>query len=394
MRNVVGKPVRGNNFFDRQDELRRLWRDLEDNHVLILAPRRVGKTSVLFKLVAESRAKQCSAVFHSVARYGSELRLVLTLFKKVAEKDEGVWSALQKGRLERFLRGIQQAKAFSVELAMREMEEDDWRIVGDELVEAMQAGNTRWLLLLDELPVFVAELLGRDDGPVRAKRFLQWLREVRQGPPEGEDSLRWVLAGSIGLDALTQRLGLSATINDLLLYRLGPYDPANADAFLRQLGETHNVLLTDEIRSALLERIGWPIPHHLQVLFHQLRELELPATTPVTAEHVERVFEALTKPSSRTYFDTWYQRLTDELGRPQDGWARALLTACAKDPNGAGRDVLAQVLARQVMEPSRRDEELAWLITVLENDGYLVREGDRWRWRSPVLREYWLGRVS
>jgi hypothetical protein len=39
-------------------------------------------------------------------------------------------------------------------------------------------------------------------------------------------------------------------------------------------------------------------------------------------------------------------------------------------------------------------DKVRYLLDVLENDGYLVEEGKRWRFRSPLLREYWLRRVA
>lgn len=48
MRNITGNPVSGTDFHGRTSELRQLRRTLENgNHVLILAPRRVGKSSVI-----------------------------------------------------------------------------------------------------------------------------------------------------------------------------------------------------------------------------------------------------------------------------------------------------------------------------------------------------------
>jgi AAA+ ATPase superfamily predicted ATPase len=43
MKNIIGKPVAGENFFGRERELQELSRISEDEHVLLLAPRRVGK---------------------------------------------------------------------------------------------------------------------------------------------------------------------------------------------------------------------------------------------------------------------------------------------------------------------------------------------------------------
>src|SRR5262249_5701358 len=46
----------GENFFNRPNEIRRIWEALESGaHLLIAAPRRVGKTSILMRLRDEGR---------------------------------------------------------------------------------------------------------------------------------------------------------------------------------------------------------------------------------------------------------------------------------------------------------------------------------------------------
>ncbi len=37
---------------------------------------------------------------------------------------------------------------------------------------------------------------------------------------------------------------------------------------------------------------------------------------------------------------------------------------------------------------------MRYLLGVLRNDGYLVEEDYRWRFQSPLLREYWQRRVA
>lgn len=49
--NIIGKPVQNQNFFGRDAELEELQAISELEHVLLLAPRRVGKTSLLQALV-------------------------------------------------------------------------------------------------------------------------------------------------------------------------------------------------------------------------------------------------------------------------------------------------------------------------------------------------------
>ena len=51
MRNIIGQPVAGDDLYGREYELDRLWEQLEQGeHILMLAPRRVGKTSLMLEL--------------------------------------------------------------------------------------------------------------------------------------------------------------------------------------------------------------------------------------------------------------------------------------------------------------------------------------------------------
>lgn len=55
MRNVVGTPARKDNFYKRDSEIAKIQRRLADgNNLQIAAPRRVGKTSILFYLLDNS----------------------------------------------------------------------------------------------------------------------------------------------------------------------------------------------------------------------------------------------------------------------------------------------------------------------------------------------------
>src|SRR5579862_6831522 len=53
MRPPAGQAATGDNFFDRPNEIRRIWAALDSGaHLMIAAPRRVGKTSILLRLKA------------------------------------------------------------------------------------------------------------------------------------------------------------------------------------------------------------------------------------------------------------------------------------------------------------------------------------------------------
>lgn len=47
-----------------------------------------------------------------------------------------------------------------------------------------------------------------------------------------------------------------------------------------------------------------------------------------------------------------------------------------------------------IRDPEARDEKLTYLLDVLRGDGYLTPSGDRLRFSSPLLRDYWARRVA
>ena len=56
---------------------------------------------------------------------------------------------------------------------------------------------------------------------------------------------------------------------------------------------------------------------------------------------------------------------------------------------------MAQSLATVIPDTQQRTDALDFLLGVLQTDGYLILEASRFRFQSPVLRDFWLrSRVS
>jgi hypothetical protein len=394
IRNLTGQPAQGENFFGREGERKKVWSALETEHLLLLAPRRVGKTSLLYSLRDGAKTQGFIPVYADVSGLTSELAFVERLYSAVVGTPEAgaLLGPLQKGRVRHLFKGIRSLKVWEVELVFQDRLPGEWLALGEALFDGLRAQTVPWLVMVDELPLFVLSLLRQDPTGARARAFLEWFRRIRQGTPGEVYPLRWVLAGSIGLDTVTRRLELGDTINDLKLFELGPFSPETADHFLEELGKSYGLALTPEVRAAICSRSGWLIPYYLQLIFSGLREHCGDTGAAPTPALVDQVFEELLSPGHRAYFDFWIQRLPQVLGPPQDGYAVELLTACASDPTGVARPNLEQVLGRLMASPETRDKELNWLIDVLIGDGYLVEQRGRYPFRSNLLREFWLRR--
>ncbi|MGH9841422.1 MAG: hypothetical protein ACREEM_21935 [Blastocatellia bacterium] len=213
MRNMTGRPVSNGDFFNREAELADIWRKLETDHVLLLAPRRVGKTSLMFKLrdEAPSRLDTC-AIYLSVPDIDTELEFIERLYRTLLESPQAssrlsrVWETVRSSSVGRFFSRLESVGIPELfEVGWREAKPEDWEMLGRELLIALRKVEGRWLILIDELPVFVLNLIRQDPTAARARRFLYWLRQMRQMPPPEGERLRFLLAGSVGLDTVTNR---------------------------------------------------------------------------------------------------------------------------------------------------------------------------------------------
>jgi len=399
---MTGRPVSEGDFFNRKAELADLWRKLETDHILLLAPRRVGKTSLMYKLMAEAPQRPDTyAIYLSVPDIDTELEFVERLYRAVLESPQAssrlsrVWDTLKSSPIGKFFNRIESVGIPELfEVGWRDAKPEDWETLGRELINALRKLEGRWLILVDELPVFVLNLIKQDPTAARARTFLYWMRQMRQMPPPEGERLRLLLAGSIGLDTVASRYRMGDTINDLTIKTLGTFSHETADQFLAALGEDYGLALAPEVRQRICERAEWLIPYYLQLFFSGLLEICSDERAVPSVEMVDEVFEVLLSHGRRSYFDYWHQRLTEELGSPQDGWARALLNVCSRDSNGVSRQIFSATLSHHIADANQRDEMLNWLLDVLIGDGYLVEAEGRYRFRSSLLREFWHRRFA
>jgi hypothetical protein len=387
--NIIGKPVVDKNFFGRDVELEDLQAITEREHVLLLAPRRVGKTSLLQALVKRvEREGSAIGVYASVAAATSETQFVQAILKAIYATRRG--RKLKPGLVARVFglgRGVKSVKlaGSGVDLETRT---PPWQEDADRAFAAIVTSELPLLVLIDELPVLVLALARSDPSGARVRAFLQWFRNLRQHP-DGATKLRFVLAGSIGLDNVTRRHQLTDTINDLRLWPLGPFEPAAAHEFLGQLAASYKLELAADLRAAVCDIAEWLIPYHLQVNFGALREHT--RDTRPTTETLDAAIATLL--DRRTYFSYWDERLHDSLGEPSASMARTLLAICAQVPEGARPSAMNQGISPLVADPVERAKVFKWIVDVLANDGYLVEQDGRWRFRSGLLRRYWVRHV-
>lgn len=393
MRNITGSPVEHDDFFDRPDDVARLQRELANSaNLLLTAPRRVGKTSLVLRLCALEQKAKRHAVHINVEGCHDELAFVEKLVDSlnVAGLHPELMGRVALGirKLRQQLTGVKVGVS-GIDMEIGGAEDPDIstpaRIL-ESIFRKIEGSDKTLLLAIDEMPELLIAMGRLEQGAERVGRLLHLLRSLRQ---TYRTRVRWLFLGSIGLDSFVDDRNLRKTINDLTSVSLNALNIVEADAFLLRLAEGKTLLLTTAQRTHIIARVGWPLPHHLQLIFHALMDADVKQASDAD---IVRAFAEL--PKQHSQFDTWRQRLDDQFEQSDARAAQELLRHLCQHPNGRSRAQLLNTLmaTRQSTDALAVEAQLAKLLQVLQRDGYLLESKSRYAFRSFLLRDFWLAR--
>jgi hypothetical protein len=393
MRNITGTPVEGQDFFGREEEVLQFLELLEENaNILLTAPRRVGKTSFVLEVCRRWEEEGKKATLLDVEDCADELAFAERLLGSLEKSGVG------RGLLDSIglsLRKIRKALgriklgAAGVNADLGDETTETVASVVEGLLSKVEQGDQKLLIAIDELPEMLLHLARNEEGKQRVSLFLHFLRRLRQS---FRNQVRWIFLGSIGLDHFVEEHGLAKTINDLCVETLGVFPGEEALGFLERLGEAYGMHWEDEADAFLIDKLAWPLPHHLQLVFHTVRSrLRAGGAGAISKEDVDAAFEELLQPQRLSAFDTWRVRLDEELGPEDAQLAKLLLTTICQEARGAKRDTLLQAAMRAAphADPQLTGTRIREILHLLVRDGYLIPAEGRWAFRSFLLREYW-----
>lgn len=376
-------------FFDRKQECKELWRLFsKKSNVLMLAPRRIGKTMLLHKLAEESEANGFRGVVVDVEGYGDEKDFFQQLCSSIQE-EIGTGRSLMStftNRLKQAIHGDESIKDWRQLLL-----HTDWQRFAETLLGTLnETGDGKPLLIMvDELPIFIMALL-RQHGVEQAKSFLYWLRNMQQR----YRAVRWLYTGSIGLDAVARREGMEGALVDMEVYPLQPFSVATARKFIDHLCSKDQCTIEDKAITTIKGGLGWLSPYYLDKIVCDACAQAGP-TAIVTAPIAEKALEAMLDKSKRVYWSPWREHLDKNFPEPERTHLYTALEVIAADPSGAHRDTILMALNRSGEKISSRD--LPFLLDTLITDGYITHSDDnpgRYCFVMNLLRLWWLRYVT
>lgn len=293
----------------------------------------------------------------------------------------GIWRSLRGA--------VEEVGLYAVKLKLREQIQLDWQARGKAILEKIAESEARIVFVLDEFPMMLEAMIraGKKD---EAKLLLRWFRALRLSP-KIQDKVRFVLAGSIGIDRVLGDLEEIASINDFEKLKLTPFSPATAHEFLGELCDTHNVRLDEEVKGKILDLVGAGVPYFIQVFFSELYKSTFESNGKIDTAHVERIYrDQVLGIDCKTYFEHYYGRLRTYYDPENERAARSILRELAV----AGvlqREACFQIYKQQFGGTGDL-EKFVRLMGDLENDFYIssVSNGHEFEFGSKLLRDWWL----
>ncbi len=346
------------------------------------APRRVGKTSIMYHLRDKPKEDYAFIYLPTESIDSIELyfkRLFDALLNSEAVSKKVKVSEKSKSIFEIITDKVKKVGAFGVELELQNKEEEKYSDIFFELMKKLDNDEVRIVIMVDEFPSTV-ENITQKSGVGEAVHLLKLNRTMRQ---ESAGGIQFIYTGSIGLPAIVNRLNAPESINDLNQVEVPPMSLEDGKLFTQQLLETAKVPYQPEAVDYLLEKINWLMPFFIQLSVQELIDLFDQNETDITNEVVDHAFNRICNRRNNIHFDSYYNRLKDTFSKDDYELAIEILNLIAEKNMVSKNDLVEQFKT----SPEKRD--LISIIESLEYDGYINLHNNKYTFNSPILQLWW-----
>jgi len=378
----TGQVADGDAYYHREYLDAQFWKYISHGaHVLISAPRRVGKSSFLNHIAQQGR-KGYIIKYHDTESINNSndffKRLYKSLLEELSQKDQ-LWQKLttliQRNKIEKIGSGGIEIKGSNLDYY------NEFR----HLITEMETDHT-FIFILDEFSETTENII-QDAGEKEALLFLNQNRELRQNMSI-RNKIQFVYCGSIGLANITERIYASKTINDLTDLNIPPFSNEEALALIRQVLINKEIEFKQESMEYLLDKISWLMPFYIQIILDELDTILIKNLRPVSRELIDQAFEQSI--NKRLYFDHWHTRLRTVYKGNEFNFIKAILNKASTSTEGIALVDIYDLAVRYETEAVYMS-----LLKSLVYDGYLHADTKRvYTFNSPLLLQWWKNNIA
>ena len=396
-----GKVVTRELFWDREKEKELFVQKIgEGAHVLLVAQRRMGKTSLMAE-AAELLSEKYICLFVDLQKSQSasdamvELSLKIHPYTGLWERAKGVFSNV----LNRVTDSVESIQINELGVTLRSgLTLSNWADKGDQLFDILAGAEKPVVLLLDEVALMVNNILKDEnhnitaEGKTHTNEFMSWLRK---NSIKHQGKIRIVISGSIGLEPILHQARLSATVNNFVPFELDPWDDKTASDCIKALGNEYGIEFEEGAPEEMVKTLGCCIPHHIQMFFTNVYDKcvkrgNMQCSMPDVAEVYKRGMLGVRGHVELTHYE---ERLEMVLPKELCALALDMLTEAAVTGQ-LSDEAIAAFQKEYPIEGRDIGEIQKEIIWVLEHDGYLTGGEKGYVFVSKLLKDWWENRYK
>ena len=385
MKIQTGNPARGDDFFKRENVIEKAWDHLESgSHILIAAPRRVGKTS-LMKYLEDFPRPPFSLIYLITESVNSEKEFYRRILNRIVKTDFVKKSNKVLNFLEQHKPTIEKIRVDGIEFGVRE--EHNYFEMLCRILKSPQPEANKLVIMIDEFPETLENII-EDEGDAAGKHFLQSNREIRQDS-EITENVQFIYTGSIGLENIVSRLNAVSTINDLVRLKVPPLTESEANQLIQELLAGVRFVLTDGVIEYIFHQIEWLIPFYIQLVMQELRNISREqGIDAIENAHVDKALQEMLE--QRNHFEHWHTRLRTTFKGTDYSFVKDVLNITSEKSEITSNEI-CDLAVKHDIEISFKD-----IIGSLVYDGYINNheEVHTYRFNSPILKMWWRQNVA
>ena len=385
MKIQTGSPVRGDDFFKRNRLIEQAWELIETgNHVLIAAPRRVGKTSLMYYLLDNPR-DHYNLIYYITESVNNENEFFRRIINRILKTDFIKRSQKVLTFLKQHKPTITKIGADGVEFGVSE--DHDYYEMLSTILRSISKESDKLVVMIDEFPETL-ENITKDNGETTGRHFLQSNRELRQDAYISQN-VRFVYTGSIGLENIVSELNAVNTINDLSRLKIPPLSSDEAKLMIALLMKNVRFELSEKLVEYILQEIEWLIPFYIQLVIEELRNVYRDdGLSEVTKQTIDKAIHGMLE--HRNHFEHWHTRLRTTFESRDYNFVKEILNLVSENGHIHSNEIYNLAVKHEKTETYKD------YVGSLVYDGYINNHDDPkvYRFNSPILRMWWRQNVA
>ncbi|MBU3093315.1 hypothetical protein K2F40_03965 [Clostridium sp. CM028] len=385
MKITTGQAARGENFFKRPILINKLWRKIDSaSSIIISAPRRVGKTSLMRYIEDNPRDKYyiiyviTESVYNENKYYKEIVKAILNC-DSIKKRDKVINSI--KDLAKTIFKSIDEVGIDTVKFT--KTIELNYYEKFIEIMRSIDLEGHKLIIMIDEFAQTI-ENIQQNEGTTYAVHLLQSNRALRQNS-DINNKFQFIYTGSISLEGIARRMDSSKFINDLDILKVTPLSESEGKSLINELLKGLDFTMDTATINHMLHEIKWLIPFYIQLAMDKIQDIyDEDQICSIYNKSVDIAIKRMIEENNK--FSSWHERLKVYKNNDYKFIIEVLNIIAITEAKKITYNEIYDLAVKYNLCETYKD-----LLNTIIDDGYINNDEEEklYTFTSPILRMWW-----